>query len=154
MSRRNCIAVTGWSYGGYMTTWLIGHYHILEGGRAARERPSPIWGDQYNLSDGNVQRPRQLRRLTVDRRRLKAYREQSPDHLRATIKTPTLCSSTTGDARVPITQSYPPLPRASRKTTGPVHFIAYPVPAISPATPCASCDVYRRWTDWVDRHLK
>ena len=21
------IAVTGWSYGGYMTTWLIGHYH-------------------------------------------------------------------------------------------------------------------------------
>jgi dipeptidyl aminopeptidase/acylaminoacyl peptidase len=22
------IAVTGWSYGGYMTSWLIGHYHI------------------------------------------------------------------------------------------------------------------------------
>ena len=22
------IAVSGWSYGGYMTSWMIGHYHI------------------------------------------------------------------------------------------------------------------------------
>ncbi|MGA8439006.1 MAG: prolyl oligopeptidase family serine peptidase [Candidatus Sulfotelmatobacter sp.] len=28
------IAVTGWSYGGFMTTWLIGHYHSGSGCRA------------------------------------------------------------------------------------------------------------------------
>ena len=24
----NRIAVTGWSYGGYMTVWMIGHYQV------------------------------------------------------------------------------------------------------------------------------
>ncbi len=47
------IAVTGWSYGGYMTTWLIGHYHIWKAAMAGAAVTD--WSDMYNLSDGNVQ---------------------------------------------------------------------------------------------------
>jgi dipeptidyl aminopeptidase/acylaminoacyl peptidase len=47
------IAVSGWSYGGYMTSWLIGHYHVWKA--AVAGAPVTNWLDQYNLGDGNVQ---------------------------------------------------------------------------------------------------
>jgi dipeptidyl aminopeptidase/acylaminoacyl peptidase len=47
------IAVTGWSYGGYMTTWLIGHYHIWKAAMAGAAVTD--WVDMYNLGDSNVQ---------------------------------------------------------------------------------------------------
>jgi Prolyl oligopeptidase family len=46
------IAVTGWSYGGYTTSWLIGHYHIWK--TAVAGASVTDLGEEYNLSDGNV----------------------------------------------------------------------------------------------------
>ena len=46
------IGVTGWSYGGYMTSWLIGHYSIWKAAMAGA--PVTDIYDEYNLSDGNV----------------------------------------------------------------------------------------------------
>jgi dipeptidyl aminopeptidase/acylaminoacyl peptidase len=46
------IAVTGWSYGGYMTSWLIGHYHIWKAAVAGAAVTD--MNESYNLSDFNV----------------------------------------------------------------------------------------------------
>ncbi len=48
------IGVTGWSYGGYMTSWLIGHYQIWKAAMAGA--PVTDLYDEYNLADGNVSR--------------------------------------------------------------------------------------------------
>src|SRR5467141_4516372 len=48
----NKIGVTGWSYGGYMTSWLIGHYQIWKA--AVGGAPVTDLNDAYNLSDFNV----------------------------------------------------------------------------------------------------
>ena len=75
------IAVTGWSYGGYMTTWLIGHYHDWK--TAIAGAAVTDWRDMYDLSDGNVQRRDTLRRLAVGRRLREAVPRAIADHVRA-----------------------------------------------------------------------
>jgi len=48
------IGVSGWSYGGYMTVWLAGHY---AGWKAAVAGAAVTdWLDQYNVGDANVGR--------------------------------------------------------------------------------------------------
>jgi len=110
--------------------------------------------DDYCLADFNVQVrywfPRQATPWTPEGERL--YREQSPITYAAKAKTPTLILATTGDARVPPTQSYK-LYHALKDAGVPVSFIAYPVSGHFPADPVRARDVYRRWADWLDKHL-
>jgi dipeptidyl aminopeptidase/acylaminoacyl peptidase len=145
------IAVTGWSYGGYMTTWLIGHYHIWKTAMAGAAVTD--WVDMYNLGDGNVQLRYSFDGTPWTGDAVKIYRDQSPITYARQIKTPTLIMSTTGDARVPITQSYQ-LYHALKANSVPVKFIAYPVPGHFPGDPVRGKDVMRRWVGWVDDHLK
>lgn len=145
------IAVTGWSYGGYMTSWLIGHYPIWK--TAIAGAAVTDLGDQYNLSDGNVSRRHSYGGSPWVGDNEKRMREQSPISYAHNIRTPTLILSTTGDARVPITQSYR-LYHALQDNGVPVKFVAYPVPGHFPADPVRQRDVYRRWVDWLDEHLK
>jgi dipeptidyl aminopeptidase/acylaminoacyl peptidase len=145
------IAVTGWSYGGYMTTWLIGHYHIWKAAMAGAAVTD--WVDMYNLGDGNVQLRYSFDGTPWTGDAIKIYREQSPITYARQIKTPTLIMSTTGDARVPITQSYQ-LYHALKANGVPVKFIAYPVGGHFPGDPVRGKDVMRRWVGWVDEHLK
>jgi dipeptidyl aminopeptidase/acylaminoacyl peptidase len=145
------MAVTGWSYGGYMTTWLIGHYHIWKAAMAGAAVTD--WMDMYNLADGNVQVRYSFEGTPWTGDALKSYREQSPITFARQIKTPTLIMSTTGDARVPITQSYQ-LYHALKANGVPVKFIAFPVGGHFPGDPVRGKDVMRRWVGWVDEHLK
>jgi len=145
------IAVTGWSYGGYMTTWLIGNYHVWKTAIAGAAVTDKI--DQYNLADFNV-----TERYTVGGSPWvgsyeKAYREQSPITYAAKIKTPTLIMATTGDARVPITQSYR-LYHALKDNGVTTKFIAYPVSGHFPGDPVRSKDLYKRWLAWLDQYLR
>ena len=145
------IAVSGWSYGGYMTSWLIGHYHIWKtaiSGAAVNDMVH-----EADLSDFSVTNYYMFGGSPWVGEYMKAYREQSPITYAAQIKTPTLILSDTGDARVPITQSY--LMYHALKDNGvPVKFIAYPVPGHSPGDPVRSKDLYRRWAEWLDEYLK
>jgi dipeptidyl aminopeptidase/acylaminoacyl peptidase len=98
------IAVTGWSYGGFMTTWLIGHYHIW---KAAVAGAAPTnWAEDYNISDSNVADRYSFRGSPWLGDNMKDHIAQSSITYAAQIKTPTLILSDTGDARVPIAQSY------------------------------------------------
>jgi dipeptidyl aminopeptidase/acylaminoacyl peptidase len=144
------IAVSGWSYGGYMTSWLIGHY---SGWRAAIAGAALTdWGDEYNLSDFNITARYAFGGSPWVGNFAKAYREQSPITYAARIRTPTLILSTTGDARAPPTQSYK-LFHALRDNGVITQFTLYPVPGHFPADPVRTRDVFRRWVDWLDRYL-
>ncbi len=147
----NKIAVSGWSYGGYMTSWLIGHYNFWKA--AVAGAPVTDLYDEYNLSDGNVSGRYSFKGSPYVGDNLKDYRAQSPITYWANIKTPTLLLHDTGDARVTITQSYS-LFHALKDNGVEVKFFAYPVAGHFPGDPVRQMDVYRRWTDWLDQHLK
>ena len=145
------IAVSGWSYGGYMTSWMIGHYHIWK--TAVTGASVTDLNEEYNLSDGNVSGHYSFKGSPWVGGNLKDYVAQSPIAYVSQIRTPTLIMSDTGDARVPITQSYQ-LFHALKDNGVPVKFIAYPVPGHFPGDPVRSKDVDRRWVEWMDQYLK
>jgi dipeptidyl aminopeptidase/acylaminoacyl peptidase len=144
------IAVTGWSYGGYMTSWLIGHYHIWK--TAVTGASVTDLNEEYNLSDGNVA-GRYNFKGSPWTGNMKDYIAQSPIASAAQIKTPTLILSDTGDVRVPITQSYQ-LYHAMKDNGVTVKFVAYPVPGHFPGDPVRARDVFSRWLSWLDQYLK
>jgi dipeptidyl aminopeptidase/acylaminoacyl peptidase len=145
------LAVTGWSYGGYMTTWLIGHHSIWK--TAIAGAAVTDLADQYNLSDGNVVRRHIYGGSPWDGDSEKRYREQSPITYARNVKTPTLILATTGDARVTVTQSYK-FYHALKDKGVTVKFVAYPVPGHFPGDPVRQKDVYRRWVAWLDEYLR
>jgi dipeptidyl aminopeptidase/acylaminoacyl peptidase len=111
------------------------------------------WQDQYNLGDSNVRRGAAFGGSPhTDTARAKLYWEQSPMSEAAKIKAPTLILATTGDYRVPITQSYR-LYHALRDNGVTVKFFAYPVSGHSPTDPVHVRDVMRRWVDWLKGYL-
>jgi len=145
------IAVSGWSYGGYMTSWLIGHYQIWKVAVAGAAVTNMY--DQYNLADFNVTERYIFHGSPYLGDNIKGYREQSPIAYASQIKTPTLILSDTGDFRVTVTQSYE-LFHALKDNGVPVRFFAYPVSGHFPSDPVRQTDVYRRWTEWLVEHLK
>jgi dipeptidyl aminopeptidase/acylaminoacyl peptidase len=146
------MAVSGWSYGGYMTTWLLGNYpekwKAAVAGAAVTD-----WLDQYNYGDANVRRGTAFGGSPyTDEKRLQSYREQSPISYASRIKAPTLILSDTGDYRVPITQSFQ-LYHVLADNGVPTQFIAYPVTGHSPSDPVHSRDIDRRWIAWLSKYL-
>ena len=145
------IAVSGWSYGGYMTTWLIGHF---DGWKAAvAGAPVTDWVDQYNLADGNVQVRYIFGGSPWTGDYMKAYVAQSPITYAGRIKTPTLILSNTGDFRVIPTQAYK-LFHALKDNGVVTRFFAYPIPGHNAADPVRARDTWRRWLEWLDGYLK
>lgn len=145
------VAVTGWSYGGYMTTWLMGHYSGWKVAVAGAAVTNMV--DQFNLADFNVTERYIFNGSPYVGDNLKAYIEQSPITYASKMKAPTLILSDTGDFRVTITQSYQ-LFHALKDNGVPVRFFAYPVSGHFPNDPVRQMDVYRRWSEWVMQYLK
>ena len=145
------IAVSGWSYGGYMTTWLLGNYtgwRVAVAGAAVTD-----WMDQYNLGDANVRRgaafggspwtdPSGCRRSWSSHR--------SPTSRRSAR--PTLVMTNTQDYRVTPTQSFK-LYHALRDNGVPTKFIGYPIVGHNAGDPVRSRDVQRRWIGWIEQYF-
>jgi len=146
------IAPCGWSYGGYMTTWLLGNYPKVW--RAAVAGASVTdWMDQYNLGDSNVRRGSAFGGSPyTDPKRMEQMRLQSPMAYAGNVVAPTLIMATTGDYRVPITQSYR-FYHALRDRGITTQFIGYPVADHSPTDPVHQRDVYRRYVSWLKQYL-
>jgi dipeptidyl aminopeptidase/acylaminoacyl peptidase len=145
------IAVSGLSYGGYMTSWLIGHYHIWKtavSGAAPNSR-----ANTYNLSDYNVTERFARGGSPWKKEYAKAYEEQSPITYAGAITTPTLILHDTGDPRVPITNSYE-MYHALKDRGVTVKFIAFPTAGHDPSDPVHESDRERVWLDWLDQYLK
>jgi dipeptidyl aminopeptidase/acylaminoacyl peptidase len=148
---RSRIAVSGWSYGGYMTSWMIGHYHIWK--TAVSGAALNDWFDDYNVAfyvhtdapffGGSPWNPKFTQ----------MWRDQSPITYAQQIRTPTLILGDIGDNNVTITNSFK-MYHALHDNGVPVEFVAYPVHGHFPSDPVRSEDVSRRWLAWIDRYLQ
>lgn len=145
------MAVTGWSYGGMMTSWLIGAYPTAWKAAVAGAPVTDIL-DQYTTADSNRIRAGQYGPSPFVGDNMASYSRQSPIFQAWKARTPTLIMADVGDWRVTIPQAYK-LYRALSDNKVEVKFIAYPVPGHSPADPIRSRDVWRRWVDWLKPRL-
>ncbi len=140
------IAVSGWSYGGYMTSWLMTHYHPWKA--ALSGAAVDDWVDMYDLGDGNVQTGFGFRGSPHVGDNLADYRAQSPITYALQVTCPVLIVSDIGDARVPVTQSFR-MYRTLKDNGKPVRFVGIPVDGHNPG------DIVRRiareqlWIDWA-----
>ena len=149
------MAVSGWSYGGYMTTWMLGNYpDVWKAGVAGAAVTDRI--DQQSFSDGaggrgggaggNSNSP------WVNPEQMTRELSQSPISYAGKIKAPTLILANTGDYRVPITQSYK-LFHALRAAGTTARFVAYPINAHNASDPVRQRDVQERWIGWIERYF-
>jgi dipeptidyl aminopeptidase/acylaminoacyl peptidase len=97
------IAVTGYSYGGVMTSWMIGHYHdwcaAIPGGVVVD------FADYYDHSDTGIWIGSLLGSPHLPENRQK-YVEQSPATYLSQATTPTLIMQNVGDPNATIGQAY------------------------------------------------
>ena len=145
------IGVSGWSYGGYMTSWLIGHEHIWKA--AVSGASLDDWLDDYNVSfyfDTDVPF---FRGKPWNPKNTAEWREQSPIYYASQMTTPTLILGDIGDNNVTITNSFK-LYHALKDNGTTVEFDAYPVGGHFPGDPVRSEDVQKRWLAWLERYLK
>ena len=144
------IGVSGWSYGGYMTTWLIGHFG---GWKAAMAGAAVIdLVDDYNLNDLSLFIRAYGETLTFPAD-LALMKEQSPMTYVDQMKTPLLLLSDAGDVRVPVTQSYK-LFNALRERGRDVRMKLWPVPGHTPSDPYRARDIDRVWAEYFEQRLR
>jgi dipeptidyl aminopeptidase/acylaminoacyl peptidase len=144
------LAVSGWSYGGYMTAWLTAHYDgwaVAMAGAAVTD-----WFDWYSMADMNTWAGFGLDGSPWLNDNAMNYWRQSPMAYAHQIRTPTLILSNTGDERVTVSQSYK-LYHALKDNGVEVKFVVYPVPGHFPGDPVHRRDLRRRWVEWIARHF-
>ena len=145
------IGVSGWSYGGYMTSWLIGHYHTWKA--AVSGASLDDWLDDFNLAFYVYTDVPYFRGVPWNPENLPEWIDQSPITYAPQITTPTLIMGDVGDNNVVITNSYK-LYHAIKDNGTAVEFVAYPVPGHHPSDPVRNEDINKRWLGWLDRYLK
>jgi dipeptidyl aminopeptidase/acylaminoacyl peptidase len=146
------IGVTGWSYGGYMTSWLIGNYpdvwKAAVSGAALNDWVADYTVSYYQKGDlyffGGSPWVKEY---------WKIWREQSPIAYATKVKAPTLIMGCVGDPNVPLINGYQ-LFHALRDNGVEVEFYAYPVDTHFPHDIVRTTDVYRRWVGWMVKYLK
>jgi dipeptidyl aminopeptidase/acylaminoacyl peptidase len=145
------MGVSGWSYGGFMTVWLAGHY----GGWKAAVAGAAVtdWVDQYNIGDNNVGRGSAIGGSPWVADNMKKYIAQSPITEARNIKAPTLILANTGDPRVPVTQSYKLYHTLIDNGTV-TKFIGWPIPAHNATDPVTQMERDRLWLNWMNTYLK
>jgi dipeptidyl aminopeptidase/acylaminoacyl peptidase len=145
------IGVSGWSYGGYMTAWLTGHYPNWQAAVAGAALTDWVMdytvayyqqGDTYFFGGSP---------WTAKYRDI--WREQSPIAFAGRVTAPTLVMGDVGDPNVPLLNSYEWY-HALRDQGVEVEFYAYPVDTHFPHDIVRTTDVYRRWVAWMSQHLK
>ncbi len=145
------IAVGGWSYGGYMTSWLMTHYHVWRTAISAAAVNN--WVDMYNLGDANDQIAFTFKGSPYVGDNMRDYIAQSPITYAAQTRCPVLVISDVGDVRVPISQSFE-MYHALADNHVPVRFVGIPVDGHFPSDPVRSADVIALWGTWFADHLK
>ncbi|MDB5233342.1 MAG: hypothetical protein JWR44_335 [Hymenobacter sp.] len=146
------IAISGASYGGFLTAWLLGEPKAWRCAVAAA--PVVDLLDSYNLSDNNVANAGHYGPspwLSVEN--LARYRAQSPISRVGRWRTPTLILHNVGDYRVPIANSYK-FYHALKDNGVPVRFVAFPISAHVPGDPVRSAEWNRLWLEWLDQYLR
>jgi len=145
------IAVSGWSYGGIMTAWLITHYHIWKA--AVSGASVDDWITDYSVADDLDSDKALFHGSPFVAGNRAEWERASAVNYAKDVTTPTLILSDNGDNRDPVATSYIFF-RALRDNGKDVTFVAYPVSGHFPRDPVRTSDVYARWMNYIGDHFK
>lgn len=145
------IGVSGWSYGGYMTTWLTSHYPGWKAAVAGAALTD--WVMDYTIAYYQATDLAFFGGSPWTRADHALWRDQSPIAHADRVTAPTLIMGDVGDPNVPLVNSYEWY-HALRDNGVPVEFWAYPVDTHFPEDIVRATDVHRRWVGWMVEHLK
>jgi dipeptidyl aminopeptidase/acylaminoacyl peptidase len=146
------IAVSGWSYGGFMTAWLIGNFQGWSSAVAGAPLTNNL--DWYNLSCCNAWADPVLGGSPWLNDNFENYWRWSPVTYARNVRTPTLILQNMGDPEVPYTGSYH-FYHALRDNGAPVKFVIYPISGHGyNGDPVHQRDTLRRWIGWIEEHFR
>jgi len=142
------MAVMGWSYGGFMTSWVVTHTHRFKAAAVgagvtnlwsftgtsdiAGFLPDYFSGEPWNNFDG--------------------YFNHSPMAFVKGVTTPTLILHGEADVRVPTSQGYE-FYNALKRQGVVTKMVVYPRTPHGPREPKFLLDLMQRHLDWVDKYL-
>jgi dipeptidyl aminopeptidase/acylaminoacyl peptidase len=139
----------GWSWGGYITAWMLGHttrYRAMVAGAAVSDVTL-----QYSLSDINHGDAAQWEYQGNPWKQLDHFDRPNPIRYAKDMKTPTLILHGESDNRVGFPASVE-LYRALADQGVEVRFYAYPREDHGFVEPAHRAHYYRAWADWYDAH--
>ena len=143
------MAVMGWSYGGFMTSWIIG--------RTDRFRAACVGAAVTNLwSFAGTSDILDFLPFYFDGdpwEAFDAYRKHSPMSWVSNVKTPALVLHGEADRRVPISQGYE-FYNALKRRGVETRMVVYPRTPHGPKEPKFLLDVAKRHVAWVEQHAK
>lgn len=146
------IGISGWSYGGYMTSWLNGYYP--DKWKAAVEGAAlNDWVMDYTIAYYQTGDIYFFSGSPWVKKYWNIWRDQSPIIFADKVKSPTLIMGDVGDGNVPIVNSYE-MYHALRDNGVHTEFYAYPADTHFPGDIVRTTDVFRRWVDWMVKYLK
>jgi dipeptidyl aminopeptidase/acylaminoacyl peptidase len=142
------LAVMGWSYGWFMTSWIVTHTHRFKAA-AVGAGVTDLWsftgtsdipgflpdyfsGEPWNAFDG--------------------YFNHSPMAFVKGVTTPTLILHGEADVRVPTTQGYE-FYNALKRQGVVTKMVVYPRTPHGPREPKFLLDIMQRHVEWVDRYV-
>lgn len=143
------LAVMGWSYGGYMTSWIIT--------QTRRFKAAVIGAPVTNLWSftGTSDIPGFLPDYFSGEpwANFEAYRKHSPlAHVKG-VSTPALILHPEADVRVPVSQGYEYY-QALKRQGAPVKMVVYPREGHGPREPKFRLDIMNRHLDWVEKYVR
>jgi dipeptidyl aminopeptidase/acylaminoacyl peptidase len=142
------LGIEGWSYGGYMTSWIIGHTDRFKAAVAG----AAVTNLQSFYGTTDIQRFIEWEYDGLPWNNADKIRDHSPITFAPRAKTPTLILQGEADVRVPIEQGYQ-LYTALRKVGTTVEFVRYPREGHGFREPAHRQDRYRRTLEWLERYL-
>jgi dipeptidyl aminopeptidase/acylaminoacyl peptidase len=145
----NKLAVAGWSYGGYLSAWIVSHTDRFKSAAygAGLSNAVSYWG----TADIIHQRERLHGGTPWEARKM--FDEQSPLTHLTNVKTPVLIFHGEKDERVPLGQSqetYRTLKRLGVNT----QLVIYPDQGHALTVPSYQLDKMEREFAWIEKHLK
>ncbi len=147
----NRIAVSGWSYGGIMTAWMITHYHDWKA--AVSGASVNDWATDYSVADDSASDAALFHGSPWSSPQTFAeYQRASAVTYAKDVTTPLLILSDVGDNRDPTATSYE-FYHALKDNGKDVTFTAWPVAGHFPADPVRTLDVYQHWIDYIAAHF-
>jgi dipeptidyl aminopeptidase/acylaminoacyl peptidase len=144
------IAVSGWSYGGIMTAWMISKYHFW---RAAVSGASVNdWITDYGTADDSLADLDLFHGSPFAGNDAPEWRRASAISYVRDVTTPVLILSDVGDNRDSFATSAMYW-RALRDAGKDATLRAWPVDGHFPSDPVRLVDVYHYWIDFIARHF-
>lgn len=148
---RSRIAVSGWSYGGIMTAWMISKYHVWKA--AVSGASVNDWIADYGSADDSDADAALFHGSPFLRGNAGEWRRASAIEYARDVTTPLLILSDIGDNRDPFATSSMYW-RALRDNHKSATLRVWPVQGHFPSDPVRTVDVFAYWIDFIAEHFR